>query len=202
VEQFRRNRFGFHSSILSLCGAGCENTGNRSRNHQIFVRWNDANRGPAGVGRNHSRSFGIARLAQGDAEEAQSLTNARADEGRIFADTSSEHKRIQASEGSGEGANPLLSLITEQSHGFRRPDIVGFLRQLVSETPSKPDLWLTISAKLLVVICSVRARKGNRLGSRSPERVLITNPAVGVKLMLVSMLLPSRTAAMLAPLPR
>ena len=41
-----------------------------------------------------------------------------------------------------------------------------------------------------------------RLGSKSPERVLITNPEVGVKLMLVSMLLPSRTAAMLAPLPR
>ena len=33
-------------------------------------------------------------------------------------------------------------------------------------------------------------------------RVLITNPAVGVKPMLVSMLLPSRTAARLAPLPR
>ena len=33
-------------------------------------------------------------------------------------------------------------------------------------------------------------------------RVLITTPDVGVKPMLVSMLLPSRTAARLAPLPR
>ena len=33
-------------------------------------------------------------------------------------------------------------------------------------------------------------------------RVLITSPAAGVKPMLVSMLLPSRTAARLAPLPR
>ena len=39
-------------------------------------------------------------------------------------------------------------------------------------------------------------------GSRSPERVLIGNPEAGVKPMLVSMLLPSRTAARLAPLPR
>src|ERR1039457_4407141 len=51
-------------------------------------------------------------------------------------------------------------------------------------------------------MCSVRARYGARPGSKSPERVLITNPAVGVKPMLVSMLLPSRTVAMLAPLPR
>jgi len=39
-------------------------------------------------------------------------------------------------------------------------------------------------------------------GSRSPERLLITNPDAGVKPMLVSMLLPSCTAAKLAPLPR
>ena len=39
-------------------------------------------------------------------------------------------------------------------------------------------------------------------GSRSPGRVPIGNRAAGVNPMLVSMLLPSRTAARLAPLPR
>ena len=43
---------------------------------------------------------------------------------------------------------------------------------------------------------------GAKPGSRLPERLLITNPAVGMKPMLVSMLLPSLTAARLAPFPR
>jgi hypothetical protein len=41
-------------------------------------------------------------------------------------------------------------------------------------------------------------RYGARPGSKSPERVPITSPDVGVKDMLVSMLLPSRMAARLA----
>jgi hypothetical protein len=41
----------------------------------------------------------------------------------------------------------------------------------------------------------MRARYDARLGSGSPERVLIANAAVGVTLMLVSMLFLSRTAA-------
>ena len=39
-------------------------------------------------------------------------------------------------------------------------------------------------------------------GSRSPLRVLMGNPAVGVNAMLVSMHRPFSTAAMLAPLPK
>ena len=61
-----------------------------------------------------------------------------------------EHERIQSTERSREGANPLFRLITEQRDGFRGSDIMGFLgsksrmSELISETPSSPDLWLTI----------------------------------------------------------
>jgi len=76
------------------------------------------------------------------------------------------------------------------------------MSELVSDTPSSPDWKLTISLNPFALIFSVRARNQSSPGSRSPERVLIGTPAVGVKLMLVSTGLPSRTAARLAPLPR
>jgi len=53
-----------------------ENAAHRSRNHQIFVGSNDANPRPAGVRRDRSRSFRIARLTQRDAEETQPAANA------------------------------------------------------------------------------------------------------------------------------
>ena len=58
---------------------------------RIFVRANDANRGPAGVRGNHRRSLRIARLIQFNAEEAQPLTDACADERRVFADALVSH---------------------------------------------------------------------------------------------------------------
>ena len=76
------------------------------------------------------------------------------------------------------------------------------MSELVSETPSSPDWKLTISLNCLAPMFSVRARYQTSPGSRSPDRVLMGTPAVGVKLMLVSTGLPSRTAARLAPLPR
>ena len=65
------------------------------------------------------------------------------------------------------------------------------MSELVSDTPSSPDWKLTISLNCFAPIFSVRARYQTSPGSRSPERVLIGTPAVGVKLMLVSMGLPS-----------
>src|SRR5664280_2934942 len=76
------------------------------------------------------------------------------------------------------------------------------MSELVSDTPSSPDWKLTISLNGLAPIFSVRARYQTSPGSRSPERVLMGTPAVGVKLMLVSTGLPSRTAARLAALRR
>ena len=65
------------------------------------------------------------------------------------------------------------------------------MSELVSDTPSSPDWKLTISLNCFAVILSVRARYQTSPGSRSPERVLIGTPAVGVKPMLVSTDLPS-----------
>src|SRR5450759_3629235 len=76
------------------------------------------------------------------------------------------------------------------------------MSELGSDIPRSPDRKLAISLYCLALIFSVRARYQTSPGSRSPERVLIGTPAVGVKLMLVSTDLPSRTAARLAPLPR
>src|SRR5579872_1436110 len=115
------------SSLPLIHRIGFENAAHRARNHQILVRSNDANPDPAGIRGNHPRSLCIARLAQFDAEESQSLADARADSWRIFADTSREHERIQSTERGREGANPLFRLITEQRDGFRGSDIIGFL---------------------------------------------------------------------------
>jgi hypothetical protein len=136
----------------------------RARNHQLFVRANDANRGPAGVSGNHPRSLRIARLIQFNAEEAQPLTDARADEWRIFADASCEDKRVQSTEHCGERADPLLRLITKQRHRLRRPRVTRFAREqsrrseLVPDTPSSPDSWFTICWNRTAVMGSVRAR--------------------------------------------
>src|SRR5665213_3815377 len=93
-----------------------ENAAHRARNHEIFVRSNHANRGPAGIRGNHARRFGIARLAQFHAKEAQSLADARADAWRIFANTSSEDERVHAAQRSRESADPFFRLIAAQRH--------------------------------------------------------------------------------------
>jgi hypothetical protein len=64
------------------------------------------------------------------------------------------------------------------------------MSELVSETPSNPDLKVTISLNCFAPIFSERERYQARAGSRSPDRVLIGTPASGVKLMLASMGLP------------
>src|ERR1700682_2034754 len=104
----------------------------RASNHQFFVRADDANRGPAGVRGNRPRSLRIARRIQLNAEEAQPLTDARADEWRVLADASWEDERLQSPERSGEGSDPLLHLITKQRHGFCRPYVPALFCEQVA----------------------------------------------------------------------
>jgi hypothetical protein len=59
------------------------------------------------------------------------------------------------------------------------------MSELVSETPINPDWKLTISLNFFALIPSVRARYQTRPGSRSPERVLIGTPAVGVSIEII-----------------
>jgi hypothetical protein len=79
VEHLRGKSFSLHGSIL-LFSANVENAANHPGNHVFFVCSNHANRGPAGIRGNHSRILGIPRLVLFDAEEAQSIADARADE--------------------------------------------------------------------------------------------------------------------------
>ena len=74
--------------------------------------------------------------------------------------------------------------------------------QLAEADLSQPDTLPPALAGVRAVICSVRARNETSPGSMSPVRVLIVSPAAGVNAIVVSMLLPPRTAAMLAPFPR
>ena len=76
------------------------------------------------------------------------------------------------------------------------------MSELIADRPSRPDSWLTMWLNCLAVTCSWRERYQESPGSRSPERLPMGRPAAGVKPMVVSMLLPWRTAVMLAPLPR
>ena len=92
----------------------------------------------------------VARRVQLDAEEAQALADAGADERRVLADAPGEDERVQPAERGGECADPFPRLVAEQRHGFRRPDVVAFLREqvahvgTVSDTPSSPDSWFTM----------------------------------------------------------
>jgi len=74
------------------------------------------------------------------------------------------------------------------------------MSELVSDIPSQPGLEINHLVELLRAHFLSSRQIPTSPGSRSPERVLIGTPAVGVKLMLVSTDLPSRTAARLAPL--
>src|ERR1035437_389711 len=48
----------------------------RARDHQFFIRANDAHGDATGLRGNHRRILRVARLVQFDAEEAKSFTNA------------------------------------------------------------------------------------------------------------------------------
>ena len=56
---------------LFVSSVGFENAAHRSRNHQMFVRSNEAHRDAAGDGRDHSRRARIAQFTEREAEEAR-----------------------------------------------------------------------------------------------------------------------------------
>ena len=77
--------------------------------------------------------FALRFCVQFDAEKAESVADALADERRVFADASCEDERVQSTERGGEGADPLFRLIAEQRHGFRRPNVIGFPREQIAQ---------------------------------------------------------------------
>ena len=134
--------------------AEIENADSGPRDHQFLVGANDAD-DAAGVREISGAFFGIALLVQFDAEETQTFADALPDRRRVLADAAREDQRVQSAQRRRKGADPFLGLVAKQRHRFRRPNICASrssksrMSELVSEMPSSPDSWLTISLKLL-----------------------------------------------------
>src|SRR5438093_8674828 len=99
------------SSILFVNRARSENAADRARNHQLFIRTNDAHGDATGLGGDHRRILLISRLVQFDAKEAKSFADACANGRVVLSNATGEHQRIQSTKGGGERADPLLRLI-------------------------------------------------------------------------------------------
>ena len=73
---------------------------------------------------------------------------------------------------------------------------------LTPDTPSKPLFRFSSASTSSTFNPQRRSRKKTTPGSRSPERVPITNPSSGVRPALVSIAVPCLTATRDEPLPR
>ena len=122
-----------------------EYAAHRARDHQFFIRVNDANRDPAG-GLEITPSLAALRASSSSMPRKPSPSQIRARTGgRVFADASGEDQRVQSAQRRGERADPFFDLIAEHRDRFRRSHVLVFLAsksrmsELVSETPSSPD---------------------------------------------------------------
>ena len=65
----------------------------------------------------------VSAFVHGDSEESQSRADPAADLGSVLTDPPGEDKGVDPAERGGEGADPLLRLITEQFDRLGRPDV-------------------------------------------------------------------------------
>ena len=123
----------------------------RAGDHQFLVRMNDADRNPAGrqwKSRPHSPRFAVRRVRF---QEIPAFANAGADDGRVFADATREHERVQSAKRRRKSPDPLLHLIAKQRDCFGCPHVFvsrpskSCMSELVSDMPSRPDSKFTIS---------------------------------------------------------
>src|SRR3569832_537647 len=90
-----------------------ENAADRSGDHLLFVRAEDANPHPADDQGKHNREHHEARRIQLDTEEVESLAYARTNGRRVFADAAGEDQRIDPAQRRGMGADLFLRLIAD-----------------------------------------------------------------------------------------
>ena len=76
-----------------------EQVDHRARNHQFFIRADDAHGNPTGVRGNFCGVFAVPCLVQFNTEEFQPFTNACANQWHIFADTAGEAGGVHKIEG-------------------------------------------------------------------------------------------------------
>ena len=208
VQKIGRESVGAHWLRLPN-RAEMENAGDRARDHDLLVSADDPHLDAAGVPGDQRRILRIAPRVEFDAEKAKSVADPFPDERRVLADAGGEDERVQSTERGGEGSRSTFSPGSKTARWPPSPEHLfvparanragrdSFRRRRAARIRGSPCVEIAPRS------CPRRAPGSTpRPGSRSPVRVLITNPAVGVKPMLVSMLLPLRTAARLAPLPR
>ena len=180
-----------------------------SGDDRFFVGANHADRGACVVGRDHGIARAVAAFFEGDSQELEAGADLGADLGRILTDAAGKDEEVKAPQGGGQAADGCAGAVAEHRDGLgwrtsaalhaRRSRTSG----LVSETPSRPDSWLTMRWNALGRYSGMFARDTRTgSGSISPHRVLITRPDDGVRPIVVSIGRPPCTAAMLAPEPR
>ena len=152
---------------------------------------------------------GVAVGIQADAEKFEARADPLTDRRRVLADAAGKDQRVQPAERRDERAEKLVRLIAEQlnrlGRAWRRTSRSSEIAHVARSTRDAEEAGLADRpADRARPALSPRAceQVERTPGSRSPVRVPIIKPPVGVKPIVVSTPTPSRTAAMLAPLPR
>ena len=176
--------------------------------HQVFVGLHHAHDHAAAVARDDRRVSGVAFGVELETEELEALADAFADGGGVFADPGREDQRVEPAEHGGERAHGLPREVAKQGDGVGGAWIARLLAEQVAHVAAEPrhaeESGLVIDEPIqrgLAMPCASK-RCTSTPGSRSPDRVPIMIPPVGVKPIVVSTLTPSRTAVRLAPFPR
>ena len=171
------------------------------------VRMTRSLTGPV-VRRNQRGVAGIALRVNLHAQKAETRADSFANGRGVLADAARKDQCIDPAECSDVGADQFLRLVAEQCQRFGGTRVLGLQRQQFAHIGT----GLRNSQQAGFVIRHVVELRCTHVFAAGEEveqawiqvaaAVPIGNPEAGVKPMLVSMLLPSRTAAMLAPLPR
>ena len=96
--------------------SSAEDPENRLGDDHVFVGTDDSHLDAARVGGDDRLTGRISDFVELNAEETQAFTNAQPDHGRVLADATRKHERLQPSQGSGKGTDPLPYLVTEHRH--------------------------------------------------------------------------------------
>ena len=138
------------------------------------------------LGRAGGLWFG-AFFAGADAEEFESLADEAADEAAVLADASGEDEEVESAEFGGVGSDEFADRGGEDvdgEGGVLVPDSMAAWRRRMSDSPperaARPDWRLRRVSRASASRRLLRMRKMRTPGSRSPVRVDMGMPPVGV----------------------
>src|ERR1700757_1588619 len=90
-----------------------QKTANTFGYYQFFVGADDAHCDPASFSGNLLGVRRVSLLIKFDSEKPKTVADASANHRRVFADTTSEHKRVKSAERRSESTDPFFRLITK-----------------------------------------------------------------------------------------